>query len=116
MAAVIVVFDGLLNDLDGLGDPDDLGRPRDGAREFLAALREWADVVIVTHRDPALVRAWLVAYDMPETHAQNEHPPVLVTIGPRVLRFDGRFEGLAERVRTFGTDTERAAPGPEARG
>lgn len=100
--AVVIEFDGVLNDLGAWRGEDDLGLPREGAQALVAALREhgW-EVVIVTHREPARVRGWLATHGFAERHAQREHPPATVTLSARALRFDGHFQGLLARLLSF---------------
>lgn len=106
---VCLDFDGVLNDYRGWTTEDDLGAPRPGAQAFVAALRArgW-ELVIVSTRDPGRVQAWLRANGFAETHAQREKPPAVVYLDDRALRFDGRFEGLEERIANFTAYWEEA--------
>jgi hypothetical protein len=83
-----VDLDGTLAHEEGEYNPDKVGKPFDGARQFLEALKVYGDVLIYTCRTSAdvypldalwnarTVRKWLEEHDMPfdEVYVGNGKP------------------------------------------
>jgi len=88
---ICVDFDGTIAEYGGSWD-DPPGDPIPYAREFLTALAEFAEVVILTARDPAAVRAWLRQHHFPLLHVTNVKPPAMAYIDDRAVRFQGRWD------------------------
>ena len=60
---ICIDFDGVLNNYKGY-DGDNLGTPKDGAKEFLEKLSKRFTVIILTVRRYSLVIKWLVDYNL----------------------------------------------------
>lgn len=87
--------------------------PREGAAEFLRALRERGhEVVVMTTRDPATARAWLARHGLDGyvTDVTDRKVPALVYVDDRALAFRGDFDETLAAIDRFRTHWEPSAP------
>lgn len=100
-------LDGVLNLYDGWVSETDYSDPRPGADVFLKDLSETHRVVILTTRNQAKVREWLDYYGLDYDEVTDRKPPAVVYLDDRGMRFDGSFDGLPARIRSFKAHWER---------
>ena len=101
---VCVDLDGVLNTYTEWVSPEYFHPPREGAREFLRALRDAEyKVVVLTVRWHEWVRAWLIEHNMSDfvDEVTDRKPPAVAYIDDRALCFQGDFGDTLERLRTF---------------
>ena len=100
--AVCVDFDGVLNNYRGY-DGDNLGTPREGAKEFLETLSKEYTVVILTARRFDKVMHWLKSYGLHEYvfDVTNTKVPALAYIDDRGIQFKGDYDGILETLKFF---------------
>jgi hypothetical protein len=112
---VAVDFDGTISEYKGWQGPGVFGPPIKGAKEALSRLMlKGYTIIIFTNRgsDIGQVKEWLVENDMPHHHVNCNDPSapsnvsdikVLadVYIDDKALLFDGRWEGMVEKVEWF---------------
>jgi hypothetical protein len=110
---VCVDLDGVLNTFSEWVAPEFFHPPREGAREFLRALRE-SDykVVVLTVRWHEWVRAWLEQHGMSEfvDEVTDRKPPAVAYIDDRALCFRGDFNETLESLRNFRPFWDREVP------
>ena len=78
--------------------------PRDGAREFLAALCERGhEVVILSTRDPDAAREWLVRHDLDGfvSAVTDRKLPALAYVDDRAVSFRGDFAETLTALEAF---------------
>ena len=95
-------FDGVLNNYKGY-DGDNLGTPRQGAKEFLETLSKNHKVVILTARNFAKVLNWLQEYDLSKYvyDVTNIKPPATAYIDDRAIPFNGDYEDTLAKLEYF---------------
>ncbi len=101
---VCVDLDGVLNTYDEWRGPEFFHPPRDGAREFLCALRERGyRVVVFTVRWHEWVRQWLETNALSEfvDEVTDRKPPAVAYIDDRAVCFRGDFQDTLEHLKAF---------------
>lgn len=124
---ICVDLNGVLDTYDGWRGEPTWHPPREGAREFLAALcARGREVVVLTTRDPGEARAWLEEHDLDRYVADvtDRKLPALAYVDDRGVPFRGSFEetlAALDRFRPFwertdgGNEDGRTAPAPDGR-
>ena len=99
---VCVDFDGVLNNYSGY-DGDNLGTPREGAKEFLKELNKNYRVVVLSARRYSHIIKWLNDYGLWEYVADvtSFKPPALAYIDDRGLSFNGDYQEILEQLKDF---------------
>lgn len=82
--------------------------PVDGIKEVIDELRKDYKVIIVSTRSSdsfgrEAMRRWLNRYDIKVDGVMATKPPAFCYIDDRAICFDGKTEGLVEKVKTFKT-------------
>lgn len=101
---ICVDLDGVLNTFDEWRGPEFFHPPREGAREFLAALRaEGYRVVVLTVRWHEWVSAWLAEHGLAQfvDEVTDRKPPAHAYIDDRAVCFRGDFHSTLSTVRSF---------------
>ncbi|MEM4721777.1 MAG: hypothetical protein QXT73_06950 [Candidatus Methanomethylicaceae archaeon] len=101
---ICVDFDGVLAEYDGWRGPSVLGKPMEGAKDFLVQLvRMGYRVVVHTAREPLLIRNWLKEHGMFKlvSKVTKEKIPASAYIDDRAICFRGSFEDVLEAVKGF---------------
>jgi hypothetical protein len=101
---VCVDLDGVLNTFDEWRGPEFFHPPREGAREFLAALKEQGfRVVVLTCRWHEWVTAWLREYGLAEfvDEVTDRKPPAHAYVDDRAVCFRGNFQQTLQSIRDF---------------
>jgi adenylylsulfate kinase len=101
---VCVDFDGVLAEYTGWKGPENLGRPRAGAREFLEEIGHLGmKVIILTTRDPLNVDEWLRRYGLYHLvdRVTQQKPPALTYIDDRAICFQGDFGAVLWKLVRF---------------
>jgi len=101
---ICVGFDGVLAEYDGWKGPEYLGPPRDGSREFLAALKSMGcKVVIFTTRRTGAIQVWLREHDLWHlvSAVTNEKGPALCYVDDRAVTFRGSFSDALTDIKGF---------------
>ena len=95
-------FDGVLNNYKGY-DGDNLGTPRQGAKEFLQTLSKNHKVIILTARNFAKVLNWLQEYDLSKYvyDVTNIKQPATEYIDDRAIPFNGDYEDTLAKLEYF---------------
>jgi hypothetical protein len=101
---VCVDLDGVLNTFDGWRGAEHFHPPREGAREFLAGLKNSGfRVVVLTVRWHEWVLTWLTEHGLAEfvDEVTDRKPPAHAYVDDRAVCFRGNFEGTLNDIRTF---------------
>lgn len=99
---ICVDFDGVLNDYNGY-DPDDLGSPRKGSKEFLEKLHKRYFVVILSARRYSQIIKWLNDHNLWEyvDNVTSMKPPAIAYIDDRAIHFDGDYDQALKQLWGF---------------
>ena len=101
--SIAIDFDGVLNTYTGF-DGDNLGKPKDGAKEFLETLSKEYNIIIFSARSYTKIIPWLNKYNL-QKYVHNvtgfKLPKVLCFIDDRGIRFDGNYDETLEQVKNF---------------
>lgn len=99
---ICVDFDGVLNNYKGY-DGDNLGTPREGAKEFLEQLSKEYDVVIFSVRRYSKIIKWLTDYDLLKyvVNVTSYKPLAVAYIDDRAIRFNGNYEKTLNELKGF---------------
>ena len=99
---VCVDFDGVLNNYKGY-DGDNLGTPREGAKEFLQELNKNYRVIILSARTYSKIIKWLDDNDLWEYVADvtSFKPPALAYIDDRGIQFNGNYQDILKQLQDF---------------
>ncbi len=100
---VLIDLDGVLNDYDGKFDKELISPIKRGAKEFLTELSERYEIKIFTTRDKLLVSKWISENGLNDLieGITNVKEPCWVYVDDRCITFDGKFDGLIEKIDDF---------------
>jgi hypothetical protein len=99
---VSIDFDGVLSQYDGWKGKNIIGKPIDGAKEFILNLiNSGYNPVVCTTRKPKLIKNWLKEFDFPNIEVSNVKYPSLVYIDDRCVKFDGNFSKLVDNLKEY---------------
>ncbi|MBP2650903.1 MAG: hypothetical protein H6Q74_1728 [Firmicutes bacterium] len=105
---VIFDFDGVINSYTSkwqgatiMPDP-----PVPGIREVIAEIRRYYRVVVVSSRcyhagGIEAIKKWLIENNITVDDVTGEKPPAVVIVDDRAITFDGKPEGLLEKIKAF---------------
>ena len=100
---ILIDLDGVLNDYVGNYDKDFIPPIKFGAKEFLSDLSKNYDIKIFTTRYSELASKWIEENGLNEfvVGITNVKEPCWVYIDDRCITFDGKFEGLIDKINNF---------------
>lgn len=100
---ILIDLDGVLNDYVGNYDKDFIPPIKAGAEEFLSELAKNYVIKIFTTRNGLLVSKWINENCLNEfvVGVTNVKEPCWVYIDDRCINFDGKFDGLIEKINNF---------------
>ena len=100
---ILIDLDGVLNDYVGNYDKDFIPPIKFGAKEFLSDLSKNYVIKIFTTRNSKLVSKWIEENGLNEfvIGITNVKEPCWVYIDDRCITFDGKFEGLIDKINNF---------------
>ena len=100
---ILIDLDGVLNDYVGNYDKDFIPPIKFGAKEFLRDLSKNYVIKIFTTRNSKLVSKWIEENGLNEfvIGITNVKEPCWVDIDDRCITFDGKFEGLIDKINNF---------------
>ena len=100
---ILIDLDGVLNDYVGNYDKDFIPQIKAGAKEFLSDLSKNYDIKIFTTRNSELASKWIDENGLNEfvVGVTNVKEPCWVYIDDRCITFDGKFEGLIDKINNF---------------
>ena len=100
---ILIDLDGVLNDYVGNYDKDFIPQIKAGAKEFLSDLSKNYDIKIFTTRNSELASKWIEENGLNEfvVGVTNVKEPCWVYIDDRCITFDGKFEGLIDKINNF---------------
>ena len=105
---VIFDFDGVINSYTSGWQGADVipDSPVPGIKDAIIEIRKHYRVVVVSSRcyQPGgieAITAWLEKYTIRVDDITDEKPPAVVIIDDRAITFDGKTEGLLEKIRKF---------------
>jgi hypothetical protein len=107
-----VDLNGVLDTFGGWIDASHFDPPREGAREFLAALRSRGfRTVIFTTRYADDVWGWLKTYNLAALvdEVTDRKPPAFVFVDDRAVCFRGDFAATLDAIDTFAAHWEKRA-------
>ncbi len=101
---ICIDFDGVLNNYHGY-DGDNLGTPRDGAKEFLQELNKKYTVIILSARRYSHIIRWLNEYDLWQYVADvtSFKPPATCYVDDRGIQFNGDYKETLKQIKKFKT-------------
>lgn len=97
-------FDGVFNEYKGY-DGDNIGRPREGIKEFLETLsQDYTIIVCSVRKFPAIIK-WLEEHNLRKYVASvtSFKPPAIAYLDDRGICFDGDFVKALEDIKGFKT-------------
>ena len=100
---ILIDLDGVLNEYVGNYDKDFIPPIKAGAKEFLSDLSKNYDIKIFTTRNSELALKWIEENGLNEfvVGVTNVKEPCWVYIDDRCITFDGKFEGLIDKIDNF---------------
>ena len=100
---ILIDLDGVLNDYVGNYDKDFIPPIKFGAKEFLRDLSKNYDIKIFTTRNSEHALKWIEENGLNEfvVGITNVKEPCWVYIDDRCITFDGKFEGLIDKINNF---------------
>ena len=100
---LLIDLDGVLNDYVGNYDKDFIPPIKAGAKEFLSNLSKNYVIKIFTTRNSELALKWIEKNGLNEfvVGVTNVKEPCWVYIDDRCITFDGKFEGLIDKINNF---------------
>ena len=100
---ICIDFDGVLNNYKGYGG-DNLGTPRDGAREFLEQLSRKYIIIIHSARRYSLIIKWLNDYDLwqyVDTVTSIKPRQAVCFVDDRAIQFTGDYDSTLKEIKMF---------------
>ena len=103
MKSILIDLDGVLNDYVGNYDKDFIPPIKFGAKEFLKDLSKNYVIKIFTTRNSEHASKWIEENGLNEfvVGITNVKEPCWVYIDDRCITFDGKFEGLIDKINNF---------------
>ena len=99
---VSIDFDGVLSKYNGWKGEDILGKPIDGAKEFISNLiKSGYKPVVFTTRKSEPISKWLKKFGFPDIEVSNFKYPSVVYIDDRCVKFDGDFSKLVDDLKKY---------------
>ena len=101
--SIAIDFDGVLNNYSGY-DGDNLGTPREGAKEFLMELSKEYNIVIYSARRYTKIIRWLNKYNLQEyiCNVTGYKPKnVVCFIDDRGITFNGNYQEILDKLKSF---------------
>ena len=97
-------FDGVFNEYKGY-DGDNIGRPREGIKEFLETLSQDYTIIVCSVRKFPMIIKWLEEHNLRKYVASvtSFKPPAIAYLDDRGIRFDGDFDKALEDIKSFRT-------------
>jgi adenylylsulfate kinase len=102
--AILIDFDGVLNQYKGYEGDDILFEPARGVESFLDKLQKYKQpLVIHTARNNQKVENWLLEYGLNEyiTKVTSHKVPGIVLIDDRVIQHNGNFKDTLNNLKKF---------------
>ena len=99
---ICIDFDGVLNTYKGY-DGDNLGTPREGAREFLETLSREYTITIFSVRPYVKIIPWLEAHDLLcyVANVTSYKERAICYIDDRGLKFEGDYKECLKQLKGF---------------
>lgn len=99
---VCIDFDGVLNNYKGY-DGDNLGTPKEGAREFLEELSRDYSITIHSVRRYTKIITWLTKHDLIKyvDNVTSYKIRALAYVDDRGINFDGDYKKVLHELKTF---------------
>ena len=99
---VSIDFDGVISTYDGWKGEDYLGKPINGAKEFIEKLiKAGFTPVIWTTRDKRKIEKWLKGNKFPDIEVTSTKYPSTVYIDDRCIQFKGNFKKLIKDLKEY---------------
>jgi len=95
-------FDGVFNEYHGY-DGDNIGRPREGIKEFLETLsKDYTIIVCSVRKFPAIIK-WLEEHKLRKYVATvtSFKPPAIAYVDDRAIEFKGDYDKTLDELRDF---------------
>lgn len=99
---VSIDFDGVISNYNGWKGENHLGKPINGAKEFIIRLiKEGFKPVIWTTRNKNKIEEWLKNNKFPNIEVTNTKYPSVVYIDDRCVQFKGNFKELIKDLKKY---------------
>lgn len=100
---ILIDLDGVLNEYVGNFDKEFIPPIKQGAKEFLSTLAEKHIIKIFTTRNRLLASKWVIDNGLENfiEDITNVKEPCWVYIDDRCINFNGKFDGLIEKIENF---------------
>lgn len=99
---VCLDFDGVFNTYNGY-DGDNLGKPRQGIKEFLEQLSKEYSITIFSVRRYSKIITWLEDYNLLDyvDNVTSYKLPAVAYVDDRGIRFDGDYNKALAQIKDF---------------
>lgn len=100
---ILIDLDGVLNEYTGNYDENYIPDIKNGAKEFIKELSEFADLYLFTTRNLLLSAKWLAdnKIDAYFKDVTNVKIPCFLYIDDRCICFEGKYNEVIDKVRNF---------------